>query len=631
MFVKRLNYLNYRFNLMSNTVNVVESDAKTVREILDKVKYSIDVFQREYKWERKQIEQLLSDLESKFLSEYDERHERKEVQNYSRYYLGSIIISFKDGKRSIIDGQQRLTSITLLLIHLHNLQKESGEKVEIADLIFSEKYSQKSYNLDITDRTACMDTLYNNKGLNPSRGEESVQNIIQRYEDIEELFPEELKDKTLPYFIDWLIDNVMFVEIKTYSDEDAYTIFETMNDRGLNLTATEMLKGYLLSNLDSDENKIKLNELWKKRIFDLREIGKEEDMEFFKAWLRAKYAESIRPGKKGAENEDFEKIALRFHSWVRDNKDIVGLNGTTSFYDFINTQFDFFSDLYLQIAKAANALDYNLEHVFYIETRRFPASFYFPLIMSPIKVADDKTTIQKKIALVSRFLETFIVYRSVNYRTLGYSSIRYTMFSLIKEIRNKNVPELAEALKSKINGFEENLDGIMNFRLHQQNKRLVQFLLARITNHIERKCGVQSNFEDYVSKGISKPFEIEHIWANRFKEHRDEFAQESEFDNFRNNIGALILIPGGFNQSYGDLPYGEKLPQYFGQNMLAKTLSHECYKNNPSFIKYMEESKLPFKSHEHFKKPDLLERQKLYQKICEEIWNLSGFDEIVNR
>ena len=619
---------------MSNTINVVESDAKTIRAVLDNVKYSIDVFQREYKWEKKQIRQLLSDLESKFLSEYDERHERKKVQDYSRYYLGSIIINLKDGKRSIIDGQQRLTSITLLLTYLHNLQKESSEKVEISDLIFSEKYSEKTYNLEIVDRVDCMNALYyhnNNKESNLSEGGESVQNIIQRYEDIEELFPKELKKKTLPYFIDWLIDNVLFVEIKTYSDEDAYTIFETMNDRGLSLTATEMLKGYLLSNLDSDESKIKLNELWKKRIADLRERSKEEDTEFFKAWLRAKYAESIRPGKKGAENEDFEKIALRFHSWVRDNNGIVGLNGAASFYDFINTQFNFFSDLYLQIAKAADVLDYNLEHMFYIETRGFPASFYFPLIMSPIKVADDKKTIQKKIALVSRFLETFIVYRSVNSRTLGYSSIRHTMFSLIKEIRNKNVPELADALKSKIKGFEENLDGIMNLRLNQQNKRFVQFLLARITNHIERKCGVQSNFEDYVRKGVSKPFELEHIWANRFEEHKDEFAQESEFDNFRNNIGALILIPGGFNQSYGVLPYEEKLPQYFGQNMLAKTLSHECYKNNPSFIKYIEESKLPFKSHEHFKKSDLLERQKLYQKICEEIWNLSGFDEIVNK
>jgi uncharacterized protein with ParB-like and HNH nuclease domain len=146
--------------------------------------------------------------------------------------------------------------------------------------------------------------------FNPTGKGESVKNIISRYQDIEELFSDELMNEALPYFIDWLIDNVTFVEIKTYSDEDAYTIFETMNDRGLNLTPTEMLKGYLLSNMNIPEQKLELNELWKNRIFGLKEkIDKDEDNEFFKSWLRAKYAQSIRPGKAGAENEDFEKIA----------------------------------------------------------------------------------------------------------------------------------------------------------------------------------------------------------------------------------------------------------------------------------------------------------------------------------
>ena len=615
---------------MSSVVNTVKADAKTVREILDKVKYDIDVFQREYEWEEEQITQLLSDLESKFLSEYDEGHERKDVQNYSRYYLGSIIINLKDGKRSIIDGQQRLTSITLLLIYLHNLQKERNEQVEIKNLIFSEKFAQKSYNLNIRDRVECMDALYNGKEFNRGNKNESVRNIIQRYDDIEEFFPKDLKGKALPYFIEWLIENVMLIEIKTYSDEDAYTIFETMNDRGLNLTSTEMLKGYLLSNLDSDEDKKKLNELWKKRIVELKEEGENEDNDFFQAWLRAKYAKSIRPGRKGAENEDFEKIALRFHSWIRDNKDIVGLNDAASFHDFISVQFDFFSKLYLHILDVAIKWDDSLEHVFYVNAIEFPYSFYFPLIMSPIKVDDDEKTIQKKITIVSRFLETFTVYRLVNNRTLSYSSIRYTMFSMIKEIRDKSVPDLAEILKSKINDFEENLEGVMDFGLHQQNKRRVRFLLARITSHIERKCGTQNNFEDYVSRDISKPFEIEHVWANKFEEHRDEFGQERDFEDFRNRIGALILLPKGFNQSYGDMPYEEKLPHYYGQNMLAKTLSPQCYDNNPSFTDYVRTSKLPFRAHEHFKKSDLLERQRLYQKICEEIWDLNGFDEIVN-
>ena len=615
----------------SHDSSKVDADAKPISEILYTKKYDIDVFQREYKWGEKQIQQLLSDLESKFRSEYDEDDDREAVQYYAKYYLGTIITNRKGPKYLIIDGQQRLTSITLLLIYLHNLQQKSRKDAGIKNLIFSAKFGRKSYNLDIADRTDCMDALYHNKTFNPSNKDESVMNIKQRYEDIEAFFPEEIKGKHLPYFIDWLTENVMLVEITTHSDEDAYTIFETMNDRGLSLTPTEMLKGYLLSNLNSDEKKAKLNDLWKKRIAELSEINKDTDIEFFKAWFRAKYAESIRLKKKGSENEDFEKIALRFHSWIRDNKVKVGLNSPDNFYNFISVQFSFFSDLYLQIVRATITLDYNLEHIFYIKNTGFPDSFSFPLIMSTIKVDDDQKTIQKKIALVSRFLETFIVYRFVNYKTLSYSSIRYAMFSLIKEIRDKTVPELVKILKLKINEFEVNLDGMANFRLHQQNKRRIQFLLARITSHVEKKCNIQTNFKDYVSRDISKPFEIEHIWAREFKEHIDEFNQEEEFEDFRNKIGGLILIPQGFNQSFGSNTYEEKLPHYFGQNMLAKTLNSKCYENNPSFISYMTKSKLPFRAHECFKKSDMLERQKLYQKICEEIWDINVFDEIVNR
>jgi uncharacterized protein with ParB-like and HNH nuclease domain len=615
------------------TLEAVKADARTVREILDKNKYEVDVFQREYVWQRKQIEQLLADLESKFFSKYKDTDERKDVQNYPTYFLGSIIISLKGNKRTIIDGQQRLTSITLLLIYLNNLQKSSKDTVEISNLIFSEKYSVKSYNLQIADREACINALYSDKydQYDATNETESVKNILARYHDVVELFPDELKHKTLPHFIDWVIDNVIFVEIKTYTDEDAYTIFETMNDRGLNLTPTEMLKGYLLSNIQPTEQKLQANELWKERIFKLKQIGKEEDLEFFKAWFRAEYAQSIRRGKAGAENEDFETIATRFHSWIRDNKDRIGLKSSTEFHNLIVRNFDFYSKLYLTIDKASSHFDKSLEHVYYLEQRGFPRSFYFPLLTAPVTMSDDAATVRKKLALVSRFLETFLVYRAVNSRTLAYSSIRYTMFSLTKDIRDKSVQELTKMLKERVMGFEEKLDGIGSLVLHRQNKRFIHFLLARMIRYVEQKCGVASSFEDYVNTTHnSKPFEIEHIWSDKFEEHKDEYGQLADFEKARNSFGDLLLIPKGFNQSYGSLPYEQKLPHYYGQNLLAKTLSIQCYQNNPSFLKYAQNSKLPFKSYEHFKSKDITDRQKLYQRICEEIWSLQGFDEIAN-
>ena len=132
----------------------IQGEARTVNQLLRGVKYSVDYYQREYKWKSKQVMELVKDLTSQFLEDYQPEHERRRVEEYSHYFLGSIIISNKDGTSYIVDGQQRLTSLTLLLIYLRNLQQELDlpDKVNIDDLIFSERYGEKSFNLQIEER-----------------------------------------------------------------------------------------------------------------------------------------------------------------------------------------------------------------------------------------------------------------------------------------------------------------------------------------------------------------------------------------------------------------------------------------------------------------------------------------------
>src|SRR5215211_6379612 len=125
-------------------VREILGKAKTVRELLKGVKYSIDYYQREYKWHDKQIRELVDDLTGKFLEEYDPSHDRKKVADYPHYFVGSIIISKKDTASYVVDGQQRLTSLTLLLILLRRLQTGREEQVSVDELIVSEKYGQKS-------------------------------------------------------------------------------------------------------------------------------------------------------------------------------------------------------------------------------------------------------------------------------------------------------------------------------------------------------------------------------------------------------------------------------------------------------------------------------------------------------
>ena len=94
----------------------IDGKSRTVHELLAGRKYSIDYYQREYKWQKKHVAELIDDLASKFLESHQESNEHDAVAEYGHYFLGSIIVSDKDGQNSIIDGQQRLTTLTMLLI-----------------------------------------------------------------------------------------------------------------------------------------------------------------------------------------------------------------------------------------------------------------------------------------------------------------------------------------------------------------------------------------------------------------------------------------------------------------------------------------------------------------------------------
>src|SRR5437879_129475 len=109
----------------------IQGEAKTIRKLLNGAKYSIDYYQREYKWQRKQLRELLDDLGTAFLDDHKTTNERDAVQNYGHYFLGSIIISSRDGKHFIIDGQQRLTTLSLLLIYLHRRQDTRPDRVKL--------------------------------------------------------------------------------------------------------------------------------------------------------------------------------------------------------------------------------------------------------------------------------------------------------------------------------------------------------------------------------------------------------------------------------------------------------------------------------------------------------------------
>jgi len=491
----------------------------------------------------------------------------------------------------------------------------------------------KVLNIHVPERVDCVKALFEFGSYDAQSHEDlSVRNLVERYNDLVEVFPDSLRGEMLPYFVDWLIDNVDLVEIETFTDDDAFTIFETMNDRGLHLGLSDMLKGYLLANIDSSDEqiaqdkKIQANRIWKQRMLELLAIASEEDVTFFKTWLRARYADTIRERKGGAINRDFENIN-KYHRWIRDERKRIGLATTEDFYNFITMKMRRYSDYYLTMRRAAFTLTAGMEAIYYNANHDF--TLQYMMALAPIVEQDDKDTAERKIRLVTTFIDIFLARRIVNFNTIGYNTLQYTAFTLTKAIRDMDALTLRDYLRNYLDNMAQTFQAVHNFYLHPQNYNKTRHLLARLTTHIEQQSGINTTFDTYIRREQSKPFEIEHIWAEKYERHADEFRSEDEFLTYRNRFGGLILLRRGTNQSFGATAYDEKLSHYIRENLLVASLNEAFYKSNPNFINYVKQTGMPFKPHNLFKKADLDARQELYRQLCEEIWSPARFDVIL--
>lgn len=611
----------------------IQAKTRSVRELLSDTKYGIDYYQREYKWQTKQIVELVSDLTTAFLEEYQPQHERKDVASYGHYFLGSIVISQPDEKKQIVDGQQRLTSLTLLLIYLHNIQKDRPDEVSIEKMIFSEEYGEKSFNLDIPERNECMNALFDGTPYDAVDQVESIQNLIGRYNDIMEAFPAEIaNDKALPYFVDWLRNKTQLVEITAYADADAYTIFETMNDRGLSLSNTDMLKGYLLASITDTAKRAEANKEIKQWLLtfakrDSERDTKESEADFFKAWLRAKYAQDIRERKKGAKPEDFDLIGTEYHRWVRAKDDLIGLNTSDDFNRWVRQDLRFFARVYLELLDASETLKPDLESVRFNADHGFTQQFQ--VLLAPLLPTDDEATVKAKLKLTADYLDCWLNRRLWNFKSIDYSTLQYATFLLTKELRNLSLDALRDKLIARLTNEQKELSLDDQPYLNNWNAKSLHRQLARFTHWLEEQSGQPGRYLEYIVRSGKNAYEIEHLWANHFERHTDEFAHAQEFSTHRNKVGGLVLLPKKINASLNDKAYSDKLEHYQSENLLARSLHPMCYVHNPGFLKLKAETGLPFKAFTEFKKANFDERFSLYKGIAELLWSADRLKEVV--
>jgi len=602
--------------MSANNFQVIDGTVRSVQEMFTGRSYAIEYYQREYSWKKENIEELLTDLARSFNNDYEPAHQRRDVANYRPYFLGPIVTFSSEGVRFLVDGQQRMTSLSLLMSYMGSILEPSDSQDQLNILIYSSQFGTTKFTIDVPERESVMSAI--RKGLEnpPLELDQSSENIWQRFNDIQNDFPEDLKGHVLPFFVDWLLHRVVLVDIGTTDKDMALEIFESMNDRGLQLSNMDMLKSYLLSRISYPDEIERANHIWKETTQGLKNTDKNSDSDFMKALLRAKYAETVRETKKLSGARDFEEIATSFHKWTRDKAEAIGLVTPNDFLEFVETDLVYFAKRYQQLIQAANQFNPELKYVYYNAHNDF--TLQNMVILAAIKVGDTDETFLRKANLIAAFLDIMITRRMAEYKNYGYSPMYRPMFVLAKELRNKTLEEIREILKTRVDELNESIGSLNRLSLTKTNKPNIYYILARLTSWIGGEPATT-----YFEKNLNDPFEVEHIWANKFERHADEFTNEFDFGNHRNSIGDLVLLPKSFNASYGAMEYSGKVVQYFSQNALVKSLNNLSYSSNPIFLKMLKDYNLDFKSYgpHEFKRNAIDERKALYTEMAKVIWS----------
>ena len=261
----------------------------SIEEAFRECFYVVPDYQREYVWTEKEVNQLLEDI-----------NEQIDTNSEQEYFIGTILVSptKENTHYEIIDGQQRLTTLFLLLCVLrHLLQNEPKMQAHITNLLkttYTDKQGDIKNVLKLEPRYENGEKIINtlierNSDPQSARTEiqslgigsfGSLENLLNAYTTLYNYIREnhETSEKLKSYWT-YLSNNVVFIQVST-NISSALKIFETINERGIGLNPMDLLKNLLFSHVEQVQFNL-LKDEWKKITKPL-EQQKEKPLRFLR-------------------------------------------------------------------------------------------------------------------------------------------------------------------------------------------------------------------------------------------------------------------------------------------------------------------------------------------------------------
>lgn len=600
-------------------------------------RYTLPYFQREYKWERRHFAELVNDIQEAFLLEFDDAHGRAQVAEYSPYFLGSIITSAEaGGKKPLIDGQQRLTSMFLLLAVLERIRRDKNvAALDLSTLLGSVSYGVMDYSIEFSkSRKAIFDAYLNfdvpfEKAIEAAEDvkdmDEGDRRLIEALRDTYGLLNSKVKG-SIAYFIDYVVERVLLIDISVDSESEAHRVFVAMNDRGLRLGPIDLLKGQILSKISTALDSQAAHTSWVEAVNKLRAIDAEEDSLFFKTLFRAKWANTIRGKSKGDPPGDFDIIGDSYHRWFSEYASQLGFRTGDHYTSYVCRDVPKYVEIYSFIKEAEASPVPGYEILYYNAVRKF--SFQSLILMAVVSVDDVSAVWKSKILMLARLADLMLTARTIEGKENNYENLRDISFNLAKSVRDKDEGELLQFVRIEWVKYSLQIFQISKLSYSKADKSDLLFLLARIASHLEEQLGLKTKtgFVTFWRRDRgAKTFDIEHALKDQYDEktlpQKHGFVDAKDYGEQRNLLGGLLLLPRSRNRSLQDKTYVEKLPTYATENVLAQTLNAAFYQNNPDVDKFMAAHPgVKIEPITDFEQASITARGAMYVAIAQLVW-----------
>lgn len=517
---------------------ILQADFKTssltIREVFEGINYfQIPDYQRPYSWGDDEIGQLWDDLYLSFDSK----------EKY--YFLGPVILAQTEkGYLEVVDGQQRLTTLTILFCTLRDFYLKDLEKIDptlknkignairsMVDnkyrlILITQAHYQNQFEQEVLEKTILpKNTLTKKEKEKPKFRFMNAASVLKDHLD-------EVKKKDgvgrLKDFIRFIFDNVVIITITCSNRVSAIRLFQTLNTRGLELDLADLTKSYLFSNLQ-DENKRK------QFLMSWREIEKiAEDNDETVADILTYYGYCIFASKpKRALNEEFEK----YFKGKDSNKIVYDIRKFSGYYD----------DIMETKSKTVDSL------------QNLPDKVLWKTVLITAKMKDFADFTQLCLELRRLYYSYWIA----NYTTAKTRDFSFNLVQLIK--KGKAANELRKKIDEKMQE-----DSVLEWAKKSLESNAYGYVswLKPLLVMIEREQTDESVFIDY-----SRNLHIDHILPDEWKKNQywKTRWKEDEAEFWLDKIGNLTLLSGRKNIQASNSEFGKKKKIYQGKGIDGTT------------------------------------------------------------